>query len=53
MEIFGTHFSVNVASFRIRLGFVIEDVDDAPLTHTKPPHRMRVVPEDEFLRREG
>ncbi len=54
MEIFGTSFNLTLGSWRLRLGIALEDVDapGAPATR-KHPHRVRIVPEDDFLRHEA
>jgi hypothetical protein len=37
MEIIGTNFSITLGSWRVRLGFAIEDMDDVePPQVTKP-----------------
>lgn len=46
MEIMGTNFSITLGSWRLRLGFAIEDVDMPAPAKEPPPHRVRVVPED-------
>ena len=46
MEIMGTNFSITLGSWRLRLGFAIEDVDTQAQAKEPPPHRVRIVPED-------
>jgi hypothetical protein len=53
MEILGTNFSITLGSWRIRLCFAVEDVDAPVPQKGKPPHRMRLVPEDEYMHREA
>ena len=52
MEILGTNFSITLGSWRFRLCFAVEDVD-APVPSKDIPHRMRVVRDDAFSRREA
>ena len=48
MEILGTNFCLNIGSWRLRIGFALEDTD-LPMPGKHPiPHRMRVVPEDDY-----
>jgi hypothetical protein len=55
MEIMGTNFSITLGSWRLRLGFAIEDVDVPAPVKEQPPHRVRIVPEDThyYSRREA
>jgi hypothetical protein len=55
MEIMGTNFTITLGSWRLRLGFAIEDIDVPAPVKEQPPHRMRVVPEDRpyYSRREA
>jgi hypothetical protein len=50
MEIFGTNFSLALGAWRLRFVLAIEDTDGAPTAKAHPPHRMRVVPADEYVR---
>ncbi|MGB6521558.1 MAG: hypothetical protein WBE83_07285 [Candidatus Cybelea sp.] len=50
MEIIGTNFTLALGSWRLRFVLAIEDSDEAPKGRVAPPHRLRVVPEDEFVR---
>ncbi|MGB6412145.1 MAG: hypothetical protein WBF19_02230 [Candidatus Cybelea sp.] len=50
MEIIGTSFTLALGSWRLRFVLAIEDSDEAPKARVAPPHRLRVVPEDEFVR---
>jgi hypothetical protein len=50
VEIIGTHFTLSLGSWRLRLLFAIEEADERPAEKVRPPHRLRVVPEDEFVR---
>jgi hypothetical protein len=53
MEIIGTNFALTLGSWRLRINFAIEETD-APVAARAPiPHRVRVVPEDDYLRREA
>ena len=52
MEIVGTNFSINLGAWRLRFVLALEDTDvvaPAP-QRTRPPHRLRVVHEDEYVR---
>ena len=53
MEIIGTNFSITLGSWRLRLGFTIEDVDMPAQAKEPPPHRVRIIPEDAYSRREA
>ncbi len=52
MEIIGSNFALTLGSWRLRLGFAIEEID-TPAMKAPLPHRVRVVPEDDYLRREA
>ena len=52
MEFMGTTFSITLGSWRLRFSLALEDVDErAPRQHQQPPHRLRLIPEDEYLHR--
>ncbi|HTV94255.1 MAG TPA: hypothetical protein VMG98_16250 [Verrucomicrobiae bacterium] len=53
MEIIGTNFSITLGSWRLRLGFAVEDIDTAPQAKDVPPHHVRIVTEDAYSRREA
>jgi hypothetical protein len=50
MEIFGTNFNVIMGSWRFRFVLAIEDTETPPAPRARIPHKMRVVPEDEYAR---
>lgn len=50
MEIIGTNFSLTLGAWRLRFALAVEDTDAPPAVKARPPHRMRVVPEDEYVR---
>ena len=50
MEIMGTNFTVALGSWRLRFVLAIEDTDETPKERVRPPHRLRVVPEDEYVK---
>ncbi|MGC1380927.1 MAG: hypothetical protein WA814_07875 [Candidatus Baltobacteraceae bacterium] len=50
MEIIGTHFTLSLGAWRLRFAFAIEETEEQPKERVRPPHRLRVVPEDEFVR---
>lgn len=52
MEIIGSNFSITLGSWRVRFGFAVEDIDGAPQTKEPPPHRIRILSEDAYSRRE-
>lgn len=52
MEIFGTNFSITLGSWRLRLGVTVEDVD-APVVRKETPHRILIVSDDTYSRREA
>ncbi len=52
MEILGSNFSITLGSWRVRFGFAIEDVD-VPAPSKEVPHRVRIIADDAFSRREA
>ena len=50
MEILGTNFVLSLGSWRLRFVLAIEDGDALPERKSVPPHRMRLIPEDEYVR---
>jgi hypothetical protein len=50
MEIFGTHFTLSLGAWRLRFVLALEDTDAPPAPKVPTPHRVRVVPEDEYVR---
>ena len=50
MEIIGTNFALSLGAWRLRFLLAIEDQDEPPKERVRPPHRLRVVPEDEYVR---
>ena len=51
MEFFGTNFAITLGSWRLCFRLALEDID-APVAPPKPtPHRVRVVAEDDYSRR--
>ena len=50
MEIIGTNFILSLGAWRLRFVLSIEDAQEPPKERVRPPHRLRVVPEDEFVR---
>jgi hypothetical protein len=50
VEIIGTNFTLALGSWRLRFVLALEETDERPRERIKPPHRLRVVPEDEFVR---
>ncbi len=51
MEILGTNFAITLGSWRVRFCFAVEDVDAPAPAKAKPPHRVRIVPEDDYVGR--
>jgi hypothetical protein len=50
VEIIGTSFTISLGAWRLRFVLAVEDSDEQPKERTRVPHRLRVVPEDEFVR---
>jgi hypothetical protein len=50
VEIIGTNFTLALGSWRLRFVLALEESDDRPKERVAPPHRLRVVPEDEYVR---
>jgi len=50
VEIVGTHFTLSLGAWRLRLIVAIEDNEEQPKEKVRPPHRVRVVSEDEYVR---
>lgn len=50
MEIIGTNFTLSLGAWRLRFVLAIEDIEEKPKERVQPPHRLRVVPEDEYVR---
>ena len=50
MEIIGTNFTLTLGAWRLRFALAIEESDDRPKEKSQPPHRLRVIPEDEYVR---
>jgi hypothetical protein len=50
VEIIGTSFTISLGSWRLRFVLAVEDSDEQPKERARVPHRLRVVPEDEFVR---
>lgn len=50
MEILGTNFVLSLGSWRLRFVLALEDGDAPPERKAAPPHRMRVIPQDEYVR---
>ena len=51
MEIFGTNFAITLGSWRLRFCVALEDMDTPVAPKAATPHRVRIVPEDEYSRR--
>lgn len=50
MEIIGTNFTLSLGAWRLRFTLAIEEQDERPKGKIRTPHRLRVVPEDEYVR---
>lgn len=50
VDIFGTHFTLSLGAWQLRFVLAIEERDELPKEKARPPHRLRVVPEDEYVR---
>ena len=53
MEIMGTNFAITLGSWRLCFNFAIEDIDTPQPVRATPPHRVRIVREDGYIRREA
>jgi hypothetical protein len=50
VDIFGTNFTIALGSWQLRFVLALEERDEAPKEKVRPPHRLRVVREDEYVR---
>ncbi len=50
MEIMGTNFTLSLGAWRLRFVLAIEENDERPKEKVRVPHRLRVAPEDEYVR---
>jgi hypothetical protein len=50
VEIIGTSFTLSLGSWRLRFVLALEESEEHPKEKVRPPHRLRVVPEDEYVR---
>lgn len=50
MEIIGTSFTLSLGAWRLRFVLAVEENEERPKERIRPPHRLRVVPEDEYVR---
>jgi hypothetical protein len=50
VEILGTNFTLTLGAWRLRFVLALEECDEPVQAKVAPPHRLRVVPEDEFVR---
>jgi hypothetical protein len=50
MEIIGTNLTLSLGSWRLRFVLALEEIDERRPEKVRPPHRLRVVPEDEYVR---
>lgn len=50
MEIIGTNFTLSLGSLRLRFVLALEDNEEHAKEKAKPPHKLRVVREDEYVR---
>jgi len=50
VEIIGTNFNLTLGSWRLRFVLALEDAEERPAEKVRPPHRLRVIPEDEFVK---
>ncbi len=50
MEIIGTNFTLSLGSLRLRFVLALEDNEEQPKEKIRTPHKLRVIPEDEFVR---
>jgi len=52
VEIIGTNLTLSLGAWRLRFVLAIEEAEESPKEKIRPPHRMRVVPEDRYARRD-
>jgi hypothetical protein len=50
MEIIGTNFVLTLGAWRLRFVLALEETDAPEAARVRPPHRMRVVPDNEYVR---
>ncbi len=50
MQILGTNFSLTLGSWRLRFVLALEECEESQSEKVAPPHRLRVVREDEVVR---
>jgi hypothetical protein len=50
VEIIGTNFTLSLGSWRLRFVLALEERDEGAKEKVRTPHRLRVVPEDEYVR---
>jgi hypothetical protein len=50
VEIIGTNFTLSLGSLRLRFVLALEDNEEQTKEKIRPPHKLRVVPEDEYAR---
>jgi len=50
VEIIGTNLTLSLGSLRLRFVLALEDNDEQPKEKVRPPHKLRVIPEDEYVR---
>ena len=50
MEIMGTNFTISLGVWRLRFVLAIEENEERSKERVRPPHRLRVVPEDEYVK---
>jgi len=50
MEIIGTNFILSLGAWRLRFVLAIEENQEQPKERVRPPHRLRIVPEDEYVK---
>lgn len=51
MELFGTNFAITLGSWRLRFCVALEDTDAPPAPAHPTPHKVRIVNDDEYSRR--
>jgi hypothetical protein len=50
VEILGTNFTLSLGVWRLRFVLAVEENEGPPKEKIRPPHRLRVIPEDEYVR---
>jgi hypothetical protein len=50
VEIIGTHLTLSLGAWRLRFILAIEEHEEPPKEKVRPPHKLRVIREDQYVR---